>query len=100
NNGFVVSKLGDFGNIEKYDWWPPTHEDDLLSLQDQAFLHPVLDQRKYVSSCVRHARLQSYFSREGQLRRLLERNSLLSVMPAFLMEVQRRLRRRAFGADC
>jgi hypothetical protein len=94
NNGFVVRKLGDFGSVEKYNWWPPNHENDLPSLQDQAFLHPVLDERKYVASCVRHGRLRSYFPRDGQLRRLLERSSPLSVMPEFFMECIRRLRRR------
>jgi hypothetical protein len=97
NVGFVVSKLGDYGKVEKYDWWPPNHERDLPLLQDQDFLHPVLDERKYVASCLRYARLQSYFLRNGQLRRLLERSSLSSAMPAFVMEVLRRVRRRTFA---
>lgn len=96
NNGFVVRQLGDFGRVEKYDWWPPTRESDLASLQDQAFLHPVLDEQKYIVSCVRYGRLQSYFWRDGQLRRLLERNSLSAIIPALLREFKRRLMLRAF----
>ena len=72
NNGFVMSKLADYGKVEKYNWWPPHHEKDLPLLQDQEFLHPVLDERKYVTSCLRYARLHSYFFPNGQLRRLLE----------------------------
>jgi hypothetical protein len=98
NNGFVVRELGDFGKVEKYNWWPPNHERDLPSLQGQDFVHPVLDERKYVASCLRYAHLQSYFSRDGQLRRLLERSSPLSVMPAFLIEIIRRFWRRALAS--
>lgn len=99
NNGFVVSKLGDYGKVENYDWWPPSHEKDLPLLQDQDFLHPILDEQKYVASCLRYARLQSYFWPNGQLRRLLGRTSPSSAMPAFLVEVFRRVRRRAFASQ-
>lgn len=100
NNGFVVRQLGDFGKVDNYNWWPPNHERDLPSLQGQDFLHPVLDEGKYVASCLRYARLQSYFLRDGQLRRLLGRSSKsqLSAMPAFLIEIMRRVRRRAFAS--
>jgi hypothetical protein len=100
NNGFVVRSLGDFGKVEKYNWWPPSHERDLPSLQNQDFLHPVLDELKYTASCLRFGSLQSYFFRNGQLRRLLARstNSQLAAMPAFLAEVIRRIRLRAFAS--
>ena len=97
NNGFVVRQLGDFGKVDKYNWWPPSHEKDLPSLQGQDFLHPVLDEQKYVASCLRFGSLHSYFLRNGQLRPLLARSSRsqLSLMPAFLVEVIRRIRLRA-----
>jgi len=97
NNGFVVSKLGDYGKVDQYDWWPPNHEKDLPLLQDQDFLHPILDEGKYVTSCLRNARLQSYFWRNGQLRRLLDRSSTFA-MSAFLMEILRRVRRRTLAS--
>jgi hypothetical protein len=98
NNGFIVRKLGDFGKVENYNWWPPSHERDLPSLHGQDFVHPVLDEQKYVASCLRYGSLHSYFLRDGQLRRLLARSlsSPLSVMPAFMNEVLRRIRERAF----
>lgn len=101
NNGFVVRELGDFGKVENYDWWPPNHERDLPSLQGQDFVHPVLDEGKYVASCLRYGSLRSYFSRNGQLRRLLGRSSKsqLSAMPAFLNEVMHRVRLRAFASQ-
>jgi len=101
NNGFVARKLSDYGTVEKYDWWPPNHEGDLPLLQDQDFLHPILDEDKYVASCLKYARLPSYFSRGGQLRRLLNRSSspALSTTRAFMGEVMRRIRRRAFASS-
>jgi hypothetical protein len=97
NNDFIVRSLGDFGKIENYDWWPPSHERDLPSLRDQDFVHPVLDESKYVASCLRYGSLHSYFLRNGQMRRLLARstNSQLSAMPAFMKEAIRRIRLRA-----
>jgi hypothetical protein len=94
NNAFVVRQLGDFGKVDNYNWWPPNHEKDLPLLQGQHFLHPVLDERRYVASCLRHGSLHSYFLRDGQLRRLLERSSSssLSATPTFLIEVIRRMR--------
>src|SRR5262249_10890847 len=59
NGGLVVSKLADYGKAEKYNWWPPTHEKDLPLLQDQDFLHPILDEQKYVASCFKYAHLHS-----------------------------------------
>jgi hypothetical protein len=96
NNGFVVSKLGDYGKAERYNWWPPNHEQDLPLLQDQHFLHPILDERKYVASCLRYARLQSYLFPNGQLRQLLDRSSSspFSMVPAFASEIMHRVRRR------
>ena len=91
NNGFLVRKLGDFGKVERYNWWPPTHERDLPLLQDQDFLHPVLDERKYVASCLQYGSLHSYFLPNGQLRRLLDRSSTSTL----LIEVIRRIRLRA-----
>jgi hypothetical protein len=94
NNGFVVRALGDFGKVDRYDWWPPTHEDDLANLEDQAFLHPVLDEKRYLVSCMRFSDLTTYFSANGQLRRLLGRWSPLAILPAFLRELARRTVRR------
>jgi hypothetical protein len=94
SNGFVVRALGDFGKIERYNWWPPTHEDDLAKLEDQAFLHPVLDEKRYLASCMRFSDLTTYFSPDGQLRRLLDRWSPLFILPAFLRELARRTVRR------
>jgi hypothetical protein len=94
NNGFHVRELRYFGNTERYDWWPPSHEDDLPALQDQAFLHPVLDERRYVVSCVQRSDLRSYLYPESQLRQLLGGRSSASLVPIFLDEFMRRFIRQ------
>jgi hypothetical protein len=96
NNGFNVRSLADFGNVDRYNWWPPTLEDDVPLLQDQAFLHPVLDERKYLTSCLRFSDLLSYKSlaKNSQLRRLLDRWTPYSLAPIFFKELVRQAVRR------
>jgi hypothetical protein len=96
NNGFVVRELGAFGKTEKYNWWPPTHEHDLAQFEDQTFLHPVLDERRYVGSCLRFSNLldlRSYF-RGSQLRQLLGRRPPLALASPFAKEFVRQAARR------
>ena len=94
NNGLAVRKLGDFGKVDSYNCWPSNLKRDRPALLGQDFLHPVLDEQKYVSSSLRYGSLHSYFLRDGQLRRLLgpSSSSPLSMMPAFLIETIRRIR--------
>ncbi len=101
NNDFVVRSLGDFGKVENYNWWPPTHERDVPALTGQDFVHPVLDEDKYVASCLRYGSLRSYFFPDGQLRRLLGRSlkSQFSTMPAFFREAMRRVQLLAFASQ-
>ncbi len=42
--------LADFGDVSQCDWFPPTMEEDLRRSDADAFLHPVLDRQRYVSS--------------------------------------------------
>ncbi len=42
--------LADFGDVSHCDWFPPTMEEDLRRGEGDAFLHPVLDRQRYVSS--------------------------------------------------
>ncbi len=94
NNRFVVRKLGDFGRVDKYEWWPPSLESDLPLMKDQAFLHPVLDEPRYLASCMRYSNLWTYFVPNSQLRRLLERWSPFSLMPALLKGLTRQVVRQ------
>ena len=42
--------LADFGDVSHCDWFPPTMEEDLRPSDGDAFLHPVLDRQRYISS--------------------------------------------------
>ena len=48
--GLKLGELSDYGSVAAYDWWPPFIESDLPILQQQAFVHPVLDRDRYVAS--------------------------------------------------
>jgi hypothetical protein len=48
--GMTWLSLADFGDVSHCDWFPPTMEEDLRTADRDAFLHPVLDRRRYVSS--------------------------------------------------
>jgi hypothetical protein len=48
--GMTWLSLADFGDVSHCDWFPPTMEEDLQTADGDAFLHPVLDRRRYVSS--------------------------------------------------
>jgi hypothetical protein len=46
----AVRELSDYGDIAAYDWWPPYPERDLPRLERFPFVHPVLDEQRYVPS--------------------------------------------------
>jgi hypothetical protein len=48
--GMTWLPLQDFGDVTRYVWFPPKLEEDLPSGSGNAFLHPVLDRRRYISS--------------------------------------------------
>ena len=48
--GLKWVSLADFGDVTRYDWFPPTLEEDLRPAQGDSFLHPVLDRHRYVAS--------------------------------------------------
>jgi hypothetical protein len=73
--GLNTRELSDYGDVDAYDWWPPYVETDLPRLQRFAFVHPVLDEKRYVPSLFKRPMLlgtllspRSWFGRK--LRRL------------------------------
>lgn len=48
--GFRVRNLSAFGQLTRYDWWPPVHERELIDCGEQVFIHPVLNGRRYIKS--------------------------------------------------
>ncbi len=48
--GFACAELDSFGDTAAYDHWPPYLEADAPSLRSHDFVHPVLDEARYVAS--------------------------------------------------
>lgn len=48
--GYRVRDLAAFGQLTRYDWWPPVHERELPHYAGEVFVHPVLAGRRYVKS--------------------------------------------------
>jgi hypothetical protein len=53
--GMTWRSLADFGDVSRYDWFPPTLEDDLAPGDGDAFLHPVLERRRYLVSMLHNS---------------------------------------------
>ncbi len=87
--GYVSRSIEEFGDASAYDWYPPTLEDDLSKLPDRVFLHPVLDQARYVAVNLRSdPSLLSYLRPSSALRRSLARlppSTYLHLFPAAMM---------------
>ena len=54
NAGMKWLSLAGFGDVSRYDWFPPTMEEDLSHSGGDTFLHPVLDRRRYVASILQN----------------------------------------------
>jgi hypothetical protein len=67
--GMTWLSLANFGDVARYDWFPPTLEEDLVVAKGDAFLHPVLDRRRYIASML----LNRGSLPPGELKRALAR---------------------------
>jgi hypothetical protein len=67
--GMKWLSLAEFGDVNNYDWFPPTMEDDLRAAPVDTFIHPVLDRRRYITSILHN----KGSLRAGELKRALAR---------------------------
>jgi hypothetical protein len=67
--GMKWVSLAEFGDVSRCDWFPPTMEDDLQPNNCDAFIHPVLDRRRYLKSLLNNVGAL----RPGELDRALAR---------------------------
>ena len=73
-NGLRACELSRYGSTECYDHWPPFVETDLPGLKDKAFVHPVLDQQRYIASMFRwHVGLSGFLNPNSLVHRKLRR---------------------------
>jgi hypothetical protein len=68
-SGMTWLSLANFGDVSRYDWFPPTLEEDLVAANGDAFLHPVLDRERYIASML----LNRGSLPPGELNRALSR---------------------------
>jgi hypothetical protein len=101
--GFRLAELSEFGDTGAYDHWPPYLEDDLVQLSNHCFIHPVLDQPRYIGSMLKYRvgvsgylRPDSLFHRK--LRRLPIAVYLRALATSFAAKVVRVLH-NAIRAD-
>ena len=53
---YRIGDLRDFGDVSRYDWWPPTPEVELDELVNYPFIHPVLTDERCADSLLRYDR--------------------------------------------
>ena len=73
--GLCFVPLARYGDVSRYNWFPPVLETDLVPLSaGHAFIHPVLDRKRYIASLLRHTHfVRHYFMPRSTLRRELAR---------------------------
>ena len=94
DGGFICRELSDFGDTGAYDHWPPYLESDAAGLATFPFVHPVLDQPRYIASLHKyHIGLTGYLNPaslfQRKLRRLPAREYLMVLGGSFLTKARR-----------
>ncbi len=94
--GMVCRELSDFGDTALYDHWPPYLEADIGGLAAHRFIHPVLDQERYVVSMLKyHVGLKGYLNPNSlyhrKLRRLPAPRYLSALAASFVGKARRNL---------
>jgi hypothetical protein len=99
--GHKIGSLSEFGDISRFDWWPPSDERELGGLSHCTFIHPVLEGARYVDSLLRNDRLAALFKPGSpvveKLRRLPPRDYVPKILPKLVN--RRRPPDRLFSID-
>ncbi len=67
--GLNSASLSEFGSTTFYDWAPPLDEAVLADHEGEAFIHPMLDTRRFIGSAIRFIQNSAAFLDEGDLLR-------------------------------
>lgn len=71
--GLKLAELSAYGDVDRYDWWPPYLEADLPTLTGHTFVHPVLDQPRFVASMLKYPNVRALFLPGSSFHRRLRR---------------------------
>ena len=96
-SGFRLGELSDCGSTSAYDHWPPFLETDAPGLEREDFVHPVLDEPRFIASLQKyHIGLWGYLNPASQfhrkLRRLPARRYLRVLAESFAGKAARKLK--------
>ena len=92
--GFVCRELSEFGDTSAYDHWPPYLEADAGLLAGHTFVHPVLDQRRYVDSLHKYRiGLAGYLNPASLFHRKLRRLPARQYLPVLTRSFMTKARR-------
>jgi hypothetical protein len=90
--GFKASPLSDYGSVDLYSWWPPTLDSALPVARQEGFVHPFLDERRYIRTLLQHTKTRDLFG--GTVVKTLSANvPFRSYIGPLLAETLRRLLR-------
>ena len=91
--GYRSLSLAGFGQVDQYQWFPPVLEDDLTGPGGDAFLHPVLDQHRYVAAMLKTTtRFRHFLDPRSMMWRSLTRFPKQEYLPQLHGAAYRRLR--------
>lgn len=101
--GMICRELSDYGDTSRYDHWPPYLEADIGQAKEKVFVHPVLDEERYVSSLLKYKiGLGGYLNPlslyHRKLRRLRTSRYLSALAASFTAKSVRTLRQAAARA--
>ncbi len=91
--GYAAAPLSMLGDDGAYDWFPPVLEQDLDALDAGVFVHPVLDEPRYLKSVLTNGgHWRDYFDASSALHRRLSRLPRESYAPLLLRASWRRFK--------
>ncbi len=92
--GMKWISLAEFGDVSQFDWFPPTMEPDLGKVNGDAFLHPVLDRQRYISSLLHHVGCLAPGELDRALSRFRREEYAKLLWPALRQRAVRRVRHK------
>ena len=82
--GLRLSDLSSYGDVDRYDWWPPYLEKDLPSLRRHAFVHPILDRPRFTASMLKYPNVRALFGPRSDFHRRLRRLGMAGYLKVIL----------------
>lgn len=90
--GFKLAELSEFGSTGAYDWTNVVLEAELGPLEQEAFIHPVMDPNSYVAKMMKETwPPESFFYARSETRRKLRRVSLRDYGPHLARALRKRV---------